>query len=151
MTQFSDNIYSGFLAATSAQASTSCVLLSQTYFASAGANVTVKFPGRFPPNTQNLNAAFYVTQAGAATANSNVNLWINGSAPNGQLVLGVSAIGSAQGRFAPTVYRASAAASPQPPSTGQTNGGEIPFKLIVSGVSTEAIQTHITFNRTDTT
>lgn len=148
MTQFSDNIYSGFIGLTSAQSSVSPVLLGQTYFVSAGANANVTAVGVFPPGTQNINAGVYVTQAGAATTNDNIVLWVNGSAANGQRILSFTAIGSAATRLAPTSYVTSAAASPPVP-TGSNNGGDIPFKLITSSVSTAAYQVHITFNRAD--
>lgn len=150
MTRFSDNIYTGFIGLTSAQSSVSPVMLSQTYVVSAGAGANSIISGLFPPQTQNLNAGVYVTQNGAATTNDNIVLWINGSAANGQRILSFTAIGSAaNARYAPTTYIASAAANPQPPATNQTNGGEIPFKLITSSVSTAAYQIHITFNRAD--
>lgn len=151
MTRYSDNIYSGFQAATSAASSLAAVSLTKTYFASAGAGANVTFTGTLPPQSQNLNAGVYVVQQGAATTNDNIVWWINGSAANGQRILSFTAIGSAANiRYAPTTYITSAAANPQPPATNQTNGGEIPFKVIVSSVSTAAYQIHLTFNRQDT-
>lgn len=151
MTRYSDNIYSGFQAPTSAQSSKSAVLLCKTYFVSAGTTVTSVIPGTFPPNTVNINAAVYVVQQGAATTSDNIILYTNGSASNGQKVLSFLAIGSAANvRSAPTSYITSAAAMPQPPATNQQNGGEIPFKFVVSSTSTASYQIHLTFNRLDT-
>lgn len=151
MTLFSDNIYSGFIGLTSAQSSNSEVLLSQSFFASAGAGANLTYTSLLPPGAMNINAAVYVVQQGAATTNDNIVMWINGSAANGQRILSFTAIGSAANqRYNPTTYIASAAANPQPPATNATNGGEIPFKVIVSSVSTAAYQVHITFNRADT-
>lgn len=151
MTRYSDNIYSGFQAPTSAQSSKSSVLLCKTYFVSAGANVTAVIAGTLPPNSANINCSVYVVQPGAATTDDNINLYTNGSASNGQKVLTFTAIGSAANqRYAPTTYVASAAAQPQPPATNQTNGGEIPFKIVVSSTSTASYQIHLTFNRLDT-
>lgn len=151
MTRYSDNIYSGFQGLTSAQSSKSAVLLGKTYFVSAGAAVTQVIAGTFPPNTVNINTGVYVIQAGAATTSDNIILYTNGSASNGQKVLSFLAIGSAANqRYAPTSYITSAAAQPQPPATNQTNGGEIPFKVVVSSTSTASYQIHITFNRLDT-
>lgn len=149
MTRYSDNIYSGFESLTSALSSRSAVDLCKVYNVSAGANVNITVPGTFPPGTQGISCRAYVTQAGAATTNDNVNLYINGSAANGQKVLSFLAIGSAATSVLPTTFITSAAANPTPPATNQTNGGEIPFKLIVSSVSTAAYQFKITFNRAD--
>lgn len=151
MTRFSDNIYSGYQGLTSAQSSKSAVQLCDAYNVSAGTSVNQTIQGVFPPASQCINAAVYVTQAGAATTNDNIVLWINGSAANGQRVLSFLAIGSAANqRYNPTSYVASAAAAPQPPTINQVNGGEIPYKIIVSSVSTAAYTIFLQFNRGDT-
>lgn len=151
MTRYSDNIYSGNQASTSAQSSKSAVLLCKTYFVSAGTGVTQVIPGTLPANTANINCAVYVVQAGGAATDDNIILYTNGSASNGQRVLSFLAIGSAANqRYAPTSYITSAAAQPQPPATNQTNGVEIPFKFIVSSTSTASYQVHLTFSRLDT-
>jgi hypothetical protein len=151
MSRWSDNLYSGYQAISSALSSKSPVLLCKSYYVSGGAGVTVKIPGTFPPGTQNINATVYVVQQGAATTNDNITLYTNGSAANGQKVLQFLALGSAANvRAAPSSYIASAAAFPQPPATNQTNGGEIPFEIIVSSTSTAAYSVRIDFNRADT-
>lgn len=149
MTRYSDNIYSGYQAATSALSSKSIVALHKTYFVSAGTGVTATIPGTFPPGTENITANVFVTQQGAATTNDNIILYVNGSAANGQKVLSFLAIGSAAVRLNNPVFITSAAASPQPPATNVTNGGEIPFKIIVSSVSTASYKISIAFNRVD--
>lgn len=150
MTRYSDNIYSGFQASVSADSSKSAVLMGKTYFVSAGTNVNAIVSGTFPPNTQNVNASVYTVQ-NAGTANDNINLYINGNAATGQRVLTFTGIGSAaNARSTPTTYVASAAANPQPPATNATNGGEIPFQIIVSSLSTAAYQIHVTYSRADT-
>lgn len=149
MTSFKDNIGSGNIATTSANSSLGWAELTKTYFVSAGAGVNVTIPGVFPPNTQNITAAVYVVQQGAATTNDNINLYVNGSAANGQKILTFSAIGSAAVRLAPTSYITSAAANPPVPAQSN-NGGEIPFKAIVSSVSTASYQIKIIYNRADT-
>lgn len=150
MTQFSDNIYSGFIGLTSALSSVSSVVLSQSYFVSAGAGVNQTISSLFPPQTMNINSAVYVVQQGAATTNDNIVLWVNGSAANGQRILSFTAIGSAANqRYTPTTYITSAAANPPLPASS-TNGGEIPFKIIVSSVSTASYQIQVTFQRQDT-
>ena len=151
MTRFSDNIYSGFQAPTSAASSKSAVILRKSYFVSAGSAVTQVIAGTMPPNAQNITGAVYVVQAGAATTNDNIILYTNGSAANGQKVLSFLAIGSAANqRYAPTTYVTSAAASPQPPATNANNGGEIPFKFVVSSVSTASYKIILDFDRGDT-
>lgn len=149
MTRYSDNIYSGYQGVVSAQTSKSAVALRKTYFVSAGAGANAIITGVFPPQTQNITSDVFVTQAGVATTNDNITLWTNGSAANGQKVLQYLAIGSAATRLNAPTYITSAAAFPQPPATNQTNGGEIPFKVIVSSVSTAAYSIVLTFNRAD--
>lgn len=150
MTRFSDPIYSGFQAITSALSSKSTTVLRKSYFVSAGAGVNITVNGTMPPNVQNIAAAVYVVQQGAATTNDNIILYTNGSAANGQKILSFLAIGSAaNARLAPTSYIASAAANPAPPSTNANNGGEIPFKIIVSSVSTASYKIVVDYDRGD--
>lgn len=150
MTRYSDNIYSGYQSITSALSSKSATDLCKVYNVSAGTTVTAVIAGTFPPQTQGISARLYVTQAGAATTNDNINLYINGSASNGQKVLSFLAVGSAAISVLPTTFVTSAAANPQPPATGVNNGGEIPFKIVVSSVSTASYQIKLNFNRADT-
>lgn len=150
MTRYSDNIYSGFDAAVSADASRSGVILRKSYFVSAGSAVNVIVSGTFPPNTQNVAASLYVVQAGAATTNDNIILYTNGNASTGTKILSFLAVGSAATfSTAPTVIT-SAAYQLIPPATNASNGGEIPFQIIVSSVSTASYKIVLSFDRGDT-
>lgn len=149
MTRYSDNIYSGFQAITSALSSKSIVTLRKTYFVSAGAGVNITIPGQLPPGTQNVVADLFVVQQGAATTNDNIIMYTNGSASNGQKVFSYLAVGSAAVKLNAPVYVTSAAAFPQPPAFNASNGGEIPFKVVVSSVSTASYSLIISFNRAD--
>lgn len=150
MTRYSDNIYSGYQAITSALSSRSMVSLRKTAFVSAGTGVNITVAGQFPPNTQNITANVFVVQQGAATTNDNITLWTNGSAANGQKVLQYLAIGSAAVLLTAPTYVTSAAAFPQPPSFNAQNGSEVPYKIIVSSVSTASYSIILNFNRADT-
>ncbi len=154
MTRFSDNIKSGFQAATSANTSASVVVLRKVYnFSGAGNTTAVTRSGTFPPGTQNLTARIFVTQQGSATVSNKITV----SAGGFDLVT-ITSFGSATGIAGDTktsvatfTYIASACASiPVPASTN--NGGEIPFAvtfLPVSADKTSTCQLELTFNRID--
>lgn len=151
MTRFSDNLLSGFQAVTSALSSKSQVILRRTAFVSAGANVNVVIAGTLPPLAQDLYGAVYTVQ-NAATAHDTITMYINGSASNGTQVMQWTNQGSAaNARNAPTTLVASACAFPQAPATNASNGGEIPYKILVSSVSTASYQIIIDFDRGNST
>lgn len=155
MTSYKDNIYSGNIAATSALSSLSAVRLAKTYnFAGNGAATAVTRSGVFPPNTENVMATLYVTNAGSANVSNKITV----SAGGNNLIV-IDQFGSAQGiasatlasfgRFTPVV---SAMASPTAPAASN-NGGEIPFSvtfLPVTDDTTGTYQLHLSFNRADT-
>lgn len=156
MTRYSDNIYSGFQAPTSAASSKSAVVLRKVYnFAGAGNTTAVTRAGTFPPNTQNLKATLYVTQQGSATVSNKITV-----SAGGQDLITLTQFGSANGiasdtkvGFATFTYIASACANPPVPTTNQTNGGEIPFAVTfvpVSADKTGTYQIEISFSRADT-
>lgn len=153
MTRYTDNILSGRDALTSADASKSQVGLKRTYFVSAGAGVNVTVSGVFPVGAQNVNAAVYVVQPGAATTNDNIILYANGNAATGSKLLSFLAIGSAANqRYAPTSYITSACVFIPPAAAGAaTYSGEVPFQVIVSSVSTASYSIEITFDRGNST
>jgi hypothetical protein len=154
MTRYSDNIYSGFQALTSATSSKSPVVLRKVYnFAGAGNATAVTRLGVFPPGAQNLTARIFITQQGSATVSDKITV----SAGGFDLVT-ITSFGSATGVASDTktsvatfTYIASACASiPVPAST--TNGGEIPFAvtfLPVSADATSRCQLELSFNRAD--
>ena len=76
MTRYSDNIYSGFQALTSATSSKSAVSLrkGQYNLSGAGNTTAVTRNGVFPPNTQNLKAELYITNAGSATVSNKITI-----------------------------------------------------------------------------
>lgn len=156
MTRYSDNIYSGYQALTSATSSKSPVTLRKTFnFAGAGNGTAVTRNGVFPPGTQNISARLFITQQGSATVSDKITV----SAGGFDLVT-ITSFGSATGIASDTktsvatfTYIASACASPPVPS-GANNGGEIPFAvtfLPVSADKTSTCQLEISFNRADST
>lgn len=156
MTSYKDNIYSGNIATTSANSSQSYVILGKTFnFAGNGSATAVTRSGTFPPNTQNVLATLYITNAGSANVSNKITV----SAGGNNLVV-IDQFGSAQGmnsvtttslmRVTPVV---SAMASPVAPSPS-ANGGEIPFSvtfLPVTDDTTGTYQLELTFSRADTT
>lgn len=130
MTQFNDNIFSGFTAVTSALSSRSAVALTKSYnFSAVTGSQTQK--GVFPPNVQNLTATLYVTQQGSANTTSKVTV-----SAGGIDLLTIDQFGSATGvedftttSFARFTYVASACQLPPVPATNMTNGGEVPFAI----------------------
>lgn len=156
MTRFADNIYSGFQASTSGASSYSPVGLRRTHkFAGNGTATPVTQSGTFPPNTENVIATLYITNAGSANVSNKITV----SAGGNNLVV-IDQFGSAQGigsasitalmRVTPVV---SALASPVPPAS-TTNGGEVPYSvtfLPVTDDTTGTYQLHLSFNRADTT
>lgn len=155
MTRFSDNIYSGFQAATSAASSESPVLLRKSYnFVAAGGTAPITQTGTFPPNTQNLTATLYVTNAASATTSNKITV-----SAGGTNLITIDQFGSASGfasntltSFARFTYVASACAIVPVPATNTTNGGEIPFAVTFLPVSADKVGTYqfnLTFNRKD--
>jgi len=153
MTRFSDNILSGGQYLTSAQSSKSQAIFRKTAFVSAGAGINVTVQGTFPVGTQNISSVVYVVQQGAATTNDNIILWVNGSAANGTKILSFLAVGSAATRLNAPTYITSAAVSPPVPSglPAPNIQGEIPFKIIVSSVSTASYSIMVDFDRGNST
>lgn len=155
MTRFSDNIYSGFQALTSATSSKSAVSLSKTYnFAGAGNTTAVTRNGVFPSGSQNLYATIYITQQASATVSNKITV-----SAGGKDLLTVTSFGSATGvasftttGVATITYIASACASIPIPATSQTNGGEIPFAVTFVPVSADKTGTYqliLDYNRAD--
>lgn len=154
MTQFNDNIYSGFPAITSALDSRSPVVLRKSYtFTNASPAVAATQTGTFPPNVENVRATLYITTAGSATVSDKITVSAGGT----DLVTFTS-FGSTQGVFDQTVVglgtvttNASAmAVVPVPASTN--NGGEIPFAVTMTPSSASrstGYRVVITFNRKD--
>lgn len=155
MTSFKDNLYTGNLALTSATSSLSPVRLSKTFtFSGNGSATQVTRSAVFPPNTENVIATLYVTNAGSANVSNKITV-----SAGGNTLVTLDQFGSAVGigsaslaaflRVTPIV---SAMASPTAPATSN-NGGEIPFAvtfLPVTDDTTGTYQLHISFNRADT-
>lgn len=155
MTRFSDNILSGFEAATSAASSRSPVVLCKTYnFAAVGGTTPITQTGTLPPNVQNLTAGLFITQQASATTSNKITV-----SAGGNNLLTIDQFGSASGYANQTttgVARftlvASACAAPPVPATNQTNGGEIPFAITFLPVSADKTGTYqivLTYNRMD--
>lgn len=156
MTTFKDNVGSGNIATTSANSSIGWMRMSRTFtFSGNGTAAAVTRTAVFPPNTENVIATLYVTNAGSANVSNKITVSAGG---NNLVVLdqfgSATGIGSATAagfiRVTPVV---SAMASPAPPATSN-NGGEIPYSvtfLPVTDDTTGTYQLHISFNRADTT
>lgn len=156
MTAFKDNLYSGNIATTSGNSSLSFVRLGKTFnFAGNGTATAVTRSGTFPPNTENVIATLYITNAGSANVSNKITVSAGG---NNMIVIDQfgSALGIASAtltsvaRFTPVT---SAMAQPTAPAAS-VNGGEIPFSvtfLPVTDDTTGTYQVHLSFNRTDTT
>lgn len=154
MTRYSDNIYSGYDAVTSALASRSAVLLTKSYdFAGNGTATPVTRTGVFPPRTQNVQMELYITQQGSANVSNKITVSAGG------FNLGViDQFGSASGfalqsttslaRF--TLITSACANPPVPASTN--NGGEIPFAVTFLPVTDDTTGTYrlvMNYNRAD--
>lgn len=157
MTRFSDNIYSGFQAATSASSSKSCMVMRKVHRftqPSTGGTASTTLSGTFPPGAENLTArVFVMQQATSATASDKITVSAGGT----NLIV-IDQIGSATGTagdtktgFARFTYTASACAIlPVPTST--TNGGEIPYSVTFAPASASKstdYKVELTFNRAD--
>lgn len=156
MTRYSDNIYSGYDAVTSALASRSAVTLTKTYnFAGAGNTTAVTRTGVFPPGVQNLSVQLYILQNGSATVSNKITV-----SAGGTNLVTVDQFGSAGGFLNGTTVTsvgritmiASACAAPPVPS-GANNGGEVPFAATfvpVSADKTGSYQLVLNYSRSDT-
>lgn len=153
MTRYSDNIYSGHVAPTSAACSRSYVTLGRTFnFSAAVGSVTQS--GTFPPGTQNVTAELFITQNGSATTSNKLTV-----SAGGTNLLTIDQFGSAGGYANQTTTSiarfsiiASAAAAPPVPSPS-VNGGDIPYSvtfLKVSADKTGTYQLSLKYNRVDT-
>lgn len=141
MTRFSDNIFSGRgQRGVNKLESASSMVMQQTAFVSAGAGVNVIVSGTFPTGVQNLRASVTVVQAGAATTNDNITVYVSG-ATSGTKLLSFLAIGSA----ANTVYTAPTYVTSACASLSVTQ--EVPFQIVVSSVSTASYQIQLSFSR----
>lgn len=154
MTRYSDNIYSGFQAVTSATSSKSPVMLNRTHnFAGAGNGTAVTKSGVFPPGSQNLTATLYITNAASATVSDKITV-----SAGGFTLVTITSFGSTAGvasytttGVATITYIASACASiPVPASTN--NGGDIPYSVTFLPVSADKVGTYqlvLDFSRAD--
>lgn len=77
MTTFGDNIYSGNLALTSAQSSTSPVALRRVHRIPGGGAFSAA--GVFPQGTQNLNARLYIMLNASATVSDKITVSAGGT------------------------------------------------------------------------
>lgn len=153
MTRYSDNIYSGFQAPTSASSSKSAVVLRKIH---TFGGTTANFTGTFPPGAENLTAGLYIVKAGTSATTSD-KITVSAGGTN---LIAITGIGSAEGLLGAgttaglgvmTVV-ASAAASLAVPA-GSNNGGEIPYSIAYvaasAGAAAQRYRLHLTFNRAD--
>lgn len=157
MTQYSGNIYSGFIAATSAAQSASPVQLARTHRftqPAGGGTAAITQTGTLPPLTQNLTASIYILANSSATVSDKITV----SAAGVDLIT-ISSFGSSQGYVANNTVAGkatitvigSACANVAAPATNQTNGGEIPYSITLTPVSASRgdYQVVLQFNRKD--
>lgn len=159
MTRYSDNIYSGFQASTSAASSKSPVSLHKvhrfTQPSGGGANA-VTLSGTFPPGTENITTNLWImNQSTSASTSDKITV-----SAGGTNLITYTAIGSATGILststvaglgAVTVVASACAIPPVPTSTN--NGGEIPYSVTFLPVSASKgtdYRLRINFNRADT-
>lgn len=151
MTRYSDNIYTGNNAITSALSSRSAVVINKTYNFSAAAGSGTQ-TGTFPANTQNLRAILYITAQGSATSSDKLTVSAGGTD-----LITITSFGSSSGlafqtttSLATFTVVASACASPPVPSPN--DHGEIPFSITYlksSANKTGSLQLELIYNRAD--
>lgn len=151
MTRYSDNIYTGNNAITSALSSRSAVVIQKTYNFSAAAGSGTQ-SGTFPANTQNLRANLFITAQGSATSSDKITVSAGGTD-----LITITSFGSANGLAFQTTTSvatftvvASACASVAAPSPN--NAGEIPFAVTYlksSANKTGSCQLQLVYNRAD--
>lgn len=152
MTRYSDNIFSGFNAITSALSSRSAVVLTKSYnFNAATGSSTMN--GTFPPGVQNLAAELFITQQGSANTSNKITV-----SAGGTNMITITSFGSAAGwanqsvtSLATFTVVASACQNIAVP-TPSINGGEVPFSVTFlkdAGDNTGSCTIKLTYNRTD--
>lgn len=155
MTRYSDNIYSGYQATTSAASSKSAVVLRKVFtFSAVGGTAAITRNATLPPGVENVTSRLYVTQQASATVSNKITV-----SAGGFDMITVTQFGSATGTagdtkagFALFTYIASACATPPVPTTGANNGGEIPIAVTFVPVSADKTGTYkfeLSFNRAD--
>lgn len=158
MTRYSDNIYSGFQAVTSALSSKSPVTLNRVcgFTAATAGGVTAQtVTGVFPPQVENITARLFIMNASTSASTSD-KITVSAGGTN---MITFTAIGSAAGVLSQTTaalgvvtYVASACAIPPVP-TGANNNGEIPYAITflpASASKTTQYRLVLSFNRADT-
>lgn len=154
MTRYSDNMLSGFQAATSAASSMSPVLLVKDFDFNATTGSST-LTGTFPPGTRNLSGEIFITQQASANTSNKITV-----SAGGKDLITLTSFGSSMGIASQTTtalvtftYVASACADVPVPATLQTNGGEIPFSVTFlkdAGDNTGKCRLALYFNRKDT-
>lgn len=158
MTRYSDNIYSGFQAVTSALSSKSVVGLHKVHRftqPAAGGVVAQTVTGVFPPGVENLTSRLYIMQQSSATVSDKFTV-----SAGGTNLITITGVGSATGLLgattvaglgAVTVVASACGILPVPASTN--NGGEIPYAvtfLPASASKSTDYKLVLSFNRADT-
>lgn len=153
MTRYTDNIYSGAQAITSALSSKSPVQLCKTYRftqPSTGGAVAQTLTGTFPIGTQNLDAKLYIMQQGtSATVNDKITV-----SAAGVNLLGFTAFGSALGLVKVTTagvgtYTPIASACAIVAGAASAELSYSVTYLPVSASKSTDIQIQLSFNRVD--
>lgn len=155
MTTYKDNIYSGNIATTSANSSTSVALFRKTHtFNAVGGTTPITQTGTFPPNSEGLTGYLFVVQNASATVSNKLTV-----SAGGTNLFTIDQFGSAGGQsggslasFCRFTYIASACAT-VPVPVSANNGGEIPYSITFAPVSadkTGIYKVNLTFNRADT-
>lgn len=153
MTRYSDNIYSGMQAPTSAASSKSPVQLCKTYRftqTAGGGTTVVTRTGTFPIGTQNLDAKLYILNQASATVSDKITV-----SASGVDFITITGIGSATGVLRQTqaglgtlTVVASAVANIAGAAVSELTYS-VTFVPVSASKSTD-YQLWLTFNRADT-
>lgn len=158
MTRYSDNIYSGYQALTSALSSKSSVILHRVHRftqPATGGATPVTLGGVFPPGVEVITSRLYImNQSTSASTSDKITV-----SAGGTNLITYTAIGSATGMLGTTTVVglgavtvvASACATPPVPA-GALNNGEVPYSatfLPASASKSTDYKLVISFGRVD--
>ncbi len=141
MTRYSDNIYSGYQAVTSALSSKSAMAMHKVHRftqPSAGGATPVTLTGTFPPGVEGLTSRLYImNQSTSASTSDKITV-----SAGGTNLITYTAIGSATGLLGATtvaglgaVAVVASACGILPVPAGANNGGEVPYSVTFLPVS----------------
>jgi NADH:ubiquinone oxidoreductase subunit F (NADH-binding) len=141
MTTFSDNVYSGSQALTSALSSQSEVSLSRTFRFTGGGAQTQTFV--FPTGVQNLNASCYIIQDGSAATTDTITVSAAGTD-----FITFSSMGSAAGLVETTLAGLGTKTVVASAASNLSTTAEVSAAITLNSVDTATdYQVQLRFNR----